>query len=170
VGVPYPLFAFTLDPQGSLPSALRLVRQAPAAFGKALWDSTGNPVSFPRGRIADLLGDSLVYRNLRPQDPRLPGFAELREELGLRGELPRKGSAEYARVVVIMCAPRWGVLGAFPGVDAARIAAAARLARDTLGEAFDPERFSLSSWNVFPCPRPPLPAGGAGRRSWRKRS
>jgi len=33
-----------------------------------------------------------------------------------------------------------------------------------LGEAFDPERFSLSSWNVFPCPRPPLPAGGDPRR------
>ncbi len=190
-------------------------------------------MGYRRGRIADLLGDSLVYRSLRPQDPRLPGFAELREELGLRGELPRKGSAEYARVVVrileaaqglrgtelrrivyvgdtrhndgrtiaalgelvpvrgfiaaetaepenieisgpIMYANRWGVLGRFrewlraedfpldegtaviidldktafgargrnsAPVDAARIAAAARLARDTLGEAFDPERF-----------------------------
>jgi hypothetical protein len=43
--------------------------------------------------IADLLGDFVAYRSLRPADPRLPGLADLAP-----GHAPRKGSAEYARV------------------------------------------------------------------------
>lgn len=190
-------------------------------------------MGYCRGCIADLLGDSVVYRNLRPRDPRLPGLPELREELGLGNRLPRKGNGEYARVVIrileeaqrfrgakllrivyvgdtrhndgrtvmaladrlpargfiaaetgepeeteisgpIMYANRWRFIDRFrewlegedfpldaetavivdldktafgargrnsAPVDAARIAAAERLARDALGEAFDPEGF-----------------------------
>ncbi|NOX44982.1 MAG: hypothetical protein GXO72_04540 [Caldiserica bacterium] len=69
-------------------------------------------MGYRRGCLADLLGDAVAYRGLRPQDPRLPGFAELREELGLGGELPRKGSAEYARVVVRILEAAQGLRGA----------------------------------------------------------
>lgn len=69
-------------------------------------------MSYRRGCIADLLGDSVVYRDLRPQDPRLPGLPELREELGLGGGLPRKGSREYARVVVRILEEAQGLRGA----------------------------------------------------------
>jgi hypothetical protein len=43
--------------------------------------------------IADLMGDFVAYRGLRPADPRLPGLTEL-----AAGPAPRKGSAEYASV------------------------------------------------------------------------
>ncbi|MFO7170695.1 MAG: hypothetical protein DIU80_021915 [Chloroflexota bacterium] len=43
--------------------------------------------------IADLLGDFVAYRSLRPADARLPGLAELAP-----GPPPRKGAPEYARV------------------------------------------------------------------------
>jgi len=53
-GVPHPLFAFTLDPQGFLPSAPRLVRQAPefltppagAAF-QVEWTKPQTPRAIP---------------------------------------------------------------------------------------------------------------------------
>ncbi len=53
-----------------------------------------------RARLRDFLGDFIVYRNLRPIDPRLPSLAELRPHLGLPIEaIPRKTTLEYARVV-----------------------------------------------------------------------
>lgn len=55
---------------------------------------------YRRACLADLLGDSVAYRSLRPQDPRLPGLPELREELGLGEGIPRKGTRDYARVVI----------------------------------------------------------------------
>jgi hypothetical protein len=57
-------------------------------------------MGYRRGCLADLLGDFVVYRGLSPQDPRLPGLLELREELDLGEGLPRKGGTAYARVVV----------------------------------------------------------------------
>jgi hypothetical protein len=46
------------------------------------------------------LGDAIVYRKLVPADPRLPGFAELREPLGLKGPYPpRKSEAAYGQVI-----------------------------------------------------------------------
>ncbi len=56
-------------------------------------------MAYRRAALSELLGDFVVYRNLCPMDPRLPGFPELREELGLKA-LPRKGTPDYARAVV----------------------------------------------------------------------
>jgi hypothetical protein len=50
--------------------------------------------------LAEFLGDFIVYRNLVPADPSLPGIADLREQLGLAaGVLPRKTEQDYARVL-----------------------------------------------------------------------
>ena len=52
------------------------------------------------GALYELWGDRIVYRNLRPQDPRLPSFEELRRELPLRSPyLQRKTDLDYAVVV-----------------------------------------------------------------------
>lgn len=49
---------------------------------------------------ADIFGDRLVYRNLVPQDARLPGLAQVAASLGLPpGRTPRKHELDYARVV-----------------------------------------------------------------------
>ncbi len=54
-----------------------------------------------RACVADLLGDLIVYRDLVPLDPHLPGLPQLRDWFRLpRGYVPRKTSPEYARVVV----------------------------------------------------------------------
>ncbi|NJK79316.1 MAG: hypothetical protein HC893_15080 [Chloroflexaceae bacterium] len=51
--------------------------------------------------IANLTGDLVVYRDLRPCDPALPGLEDLRAALGLPANLlPRKRNAEYARVML----------------------------------------------------------------------
>jgi hypothetical protein len=47
--------------------------------------------------IADVLGDFVAYRGLRPADVRLPGLEQIAP-----GPVPRKGSAEYARVAVAL--------------------------------------------------------------------
>lgn len=53
--------------------------------------------------VSDFLGDFIVYRNLAPADPRLPGLAALRPELDLPpGYLPRKTEPDYGRVVTRM--------------------------------------------------------------------
>ena len=56
--------------------------------------------------VSEFLEDRIVYRNLRPADPRLPAFAELRNDLGLpMGSLrdqpapPRKAEPAYGLVV-----------------------------------------------------------------------
>jgi len=33
--------------------------------------------------ISDFIGDSVVYRNLQPMNPVLPGLSSLRDELGI---------------------------------------------------------------------------------------
>jgi hypothetical protein len=51
--------------------------------------------------IAELTGDRVLYRDLQPIDPELPGLRELAPELGISpGRLPRKRDADYARVVL----------------------------------------------------------------------
>ncbi len=57
-------------------------------------------MGYRRACLADLLGDFVAYRNLRPADPRLPGLPELRAELPLGEGVPRKGTPGYARAVV----------------------------------------------------------------------
>jgi len=50
--------------------------------------------------IHQLLGDRLLFRDLRPVDPRLPGFDDLRTRFGLApGPIPRKSDSVYARIV-----------------------------------------------------------------------
>ncbi len=52
-------------------------------------------------KVADFLGDLLVYRKLEPPDRRVPGLTALAPKLGLEGQsLPRKSDSSYARVVV----------------------------------------------------------------------
>ena len=56
---------------------------------------------FGRGRVSDLTGDRIVYRNLVPMDPRLPSLTQLQSAgLAPPGVIPRKGASEYARVVL----------------------------------------------------------------------
>jgi len=53
-----------------------------------------------RARVQDFLGSLIVYRNLIPINPRLPGLPELREQFGIPLTVtPRKSSLEYAYVV-----------------------------------------------------------------------
>ena len=55
---------------------------------------------FDQTTIATLTADRVIYRDLRPCEPGLPGIAELRAELCLpAGYLPRKRDRDYARVV-----------------------------------------------------------------------
>lgn len=56
---------------------------------------------YPRMSLYELLGDLVVYRNLEPCDPEVPGLSALRARLGLEpGRVPRKSEPEYATVVV----------------------------------------------------------------------
>ncbi|NLT74322.1 MAG: hypothetical protein GXX94_09060 [Chloroflexi bacterium] len=53
-----------------------------------------------RARLSDVLGQRVIYRNLAPQDPGLPGLRDLWSQAGLASYLiPRKTSVEYARTV-----------------------------------------------------------------------
>jgi hypothetical protein len=50
--------------------------------------------------LAEFLGDRVVYRNLEPQDKRLPGLKQLTGKLGLPAEgIPRKAKAAYGAVI-----------------------------------------------------------------------
>jgi hypothetical protein len=64
--------------------------------------------------IADLLGDFVAYRGLRPADARLPGLAELAP-----GPVPRKGSVEYARVAIAILRAAHQLVR--PGVELRRL-------------------------------------------------
>ncbi|MCG8346224.1 MAG: hypothetical protein MI924_00405 [Chloroflexales bacterium] len=51
--------------------------------------------------IAALTGDFVLYRDLQPCDPKLPGLAELRSELGFSPDLlPRKRDPDGAKVIL----------------------------------------------------------------------
>ena len=70
--------------------------------------------NYGRGTIAEFLGDRIVYRNLEPVDPALPGLPALRSQLGLSpGRIPRKSELDYARVIVQILAA--AQLQAWPG-------------------------------------------------------
>lgn len=56
-----------------------------------------------RTTIADLTGDYVIYRDLQPCDPALPGLATLRTVLGLPANVtPRKRDVAYARVILAL--------------------------------------------------------------------
>ncbi len=51
--------------------------------------------------LYELLGDFVVFRNLAPVDPRLPGLEDIRNLVDIPpGKTPRKGQPAYAQVVV----------------------------------------------------------------------
>ena len=53
-----------------------------------------------RAALSSFLGDRVLYRNLIPADPSLPGLPQLRSQLGIEpGSIPRKTTREYARVI-----------------------------------------------------------------------
>lgn len=57
--------------------------------------------AYPKTDLGEVLGDRVVYRNLRPVDRRLPSFADFGAELGLPAErIPRKSEPDYARAIV----------------------------------------------------------------------
>lgn len=56
---------------------------------------------YHRETLATYLGDRVVYRNLRPADPNLPGLEDLWQEAGLECcRIPRKTEPAYALVVL----------------------------------------------------------------------
>ena len=57
--------------------------------------------NYGRTSLNEFLGEWVVYRNLEPADPRLPGLKELRDTVDIApGKIPRKSEADYARVIV----------------------------------------------------------------------
>jgi hypothetical protein len=53
-----------------------------------------------RAALSSFLGDRVLYRNLIPADPGLPGLPQLHSQLGIEpGSIPRKTTPEYARVI-----------------------------------------------------------------------
>ena len=53
---------------------------------------------FGRGRLADLCGDLVIYRNLEPVDRRLPGLRNAYYDMELRtDQIPRKQDPDYAK-------------------------------------------------------------------------
>jgi hypothetical protein len=59
--------------------------------------------NFGRSSVSEFLGDNIIYRNLVPVDPGLPGLPDLWEEVGLSSSfVPRKTTVEYASVVAFM--------------------------------------------------------------------
>jgi hypothetical protein len=68
--------------------------------------------------LYEILGDFIVYRNLVPSDPRLPGIETLRTVLGLEsGFLPRKAEPAYALVVAELLRGARVVLGGGHGIE-----------------------------------------------------
>ncbi|MCJ7738702.1 MAG: hypothetical protein MUQ10_15555, partial [Anaerolineae bacterium] len=54
-----------------------------------------------RTSVHEFLGNSVVYRNLVPQDSRLPALAQIRPALSFAENfVPRKSQPEYAQVIV----------------------------------------------------------------------
>ena len=59
--------------------------------------------NYGRASVHGFLGDFVVYRNLVPQDERLPSLAGVRPLVGLPDELvPRKSAPEYAQVIAYL--------------------------------------------------------------------
>ena len=56
---------------------------------------------YPKGTLADWLGDRIVYRNLAPPDPGLPCLSDVWREIGLEAyRVPRKTEPAYAAAVL----------------------------------------------------------------------
>jgi hypothetical protein len=58
---------------------------------------------YGRATVAEILGDNIIYRNLAPVDPGIPGITDLWKQVGLQSSrVPRKTTPEYASVVACM--------------------------------------------------------------------
>ena len=58
-------------------------------------------MTWTRGTLADFLGDLVVYRNLEPMDPRIPGLRASWASLGMdHYYVPRKTTPEYSVALV----------------------------------------------------------------------
>lgn len=56
-----------------------------------------------RTSLFEFLGDRVVYRNLQPADPALPGLAAAWQEMGLAdAQVPRKADPAYARAIAYL--------------------------------------------------------------------
>ena len=56
--------------------------------------------SFGKSTVSEFLSDQIVFRNLIPFDPRLPGLPELQQKLNFpKNFLPRKAMPEYGQVL-----------------------------------------------------------------------
>jgi hypothetical protein len=56
---------------------------------------------YGRTTLCEFLGDCVVYRNLEPADPALPGLTAAWREMGLAGpQVPRKAEVAYAQAIV----------------------------------------------------------------------
>ena len=65
-----------------------------------------------RTTLAEFLGDRVVYRNLQPADPALPGLAAAWREMGLAGpQVPRKADPAYGQAIA------WLLRRARPGLE-----------------------------------------------------
>ncbi len=68
-----------------------------------------------RATIADLTGDTVIYRDLEACDPALPRLAELRAGLRMpAGPPPRKRDRDYARVVLALARRAQALRGGAP--------------------------------------------------------
>lgn len=57
--------------------------------------------AYPKTDLGEILGDRVVYRNLRPVDRRLPSIEAFGPSIGLpAGRIPRKNEPEYAQAIV----------------------------------------------------------------------
>ena len=53
--------------------------------------------------VSEFLGDRIVYRNLKPIDPRLPTLDEIRRRQGMESDgIPRKQDPEYSRLIALL--------------------------------------------------------------------
>ena len=70
---------------------------------------------YDRATLADYLGDRIVYRNLQPSDPGLPGLSQVWQAAGLDTcRIPRKTEPAYAAVVLQLLTAAQAARGAGP--------------------------------------------------------
>ncbi|MGB3700016.1 MAG: hypothetical protein WA997_02000 [Anaerolineales bacterium] len=75
---------------------------------------------YERSAVSEVLGDTIIYRNLIPVDPRLPALADIWEQIGLPSmSVPRKTTPEYARVVTHILEEAQGLMN--PGSQIQRV-------------------------------------------------
>ncbi len=76
--------------------------------------------SYGISTVSEFLGDQIVFRNLLPCDPRLPGLPDLRGKLNFPEDFfPRKSMPEYGQVIAEMVRAAHRL--AFPGTALQRI-------------------------------------------------